>query len=71
MSERVPTERVHTEVCAWPGCVAAVSWRNAFCYQHWKFVPADERRESVADGWHERAVDRRSRHGHSRRRRSE
>jgi hypothetical protein len=29
--------------CAARGCNRAISWKQAWCYRHWKLVPEDER----------------------------
>jgi hypothetical protein len=40
--------RIYGEICAWPGCMKAISWKQAWCYRHWKLVPESERRERTA-----------------------
>jgi hypothetical protein len=40
--------RTYGEVCAWPGCHKAISWKQAWCYKHWKLIPEEERYDRQA-----------------------
>jgi len=35
--------RTFREQCAWPGCHRAISWKQVWCYPHWKKVPEEDR----------------------------
>ena len=37
----MPRGVTYGETCAWPGCTKAISWKQAWCYRHWKMVPAE------------------------------
>ena len=47
----------YPETCGWEaGCGARVSWRHAYCYRHWKAIPAAERTARVAAVFAARSV---------------